>query len=498
MINNVSEERIRLIFGLKLRHARIDKKLSLSELADRAGLSVSYLNEIEKGKKYPKTDKITLLANALDTDYDSMVSLKLPKPLAPIATLLTSNFLDEIPLAVFGINTAKLVDIMSAAPAKVNAFIAAIIDISRNYNLTQKQFLSAVSQSYQELHENYFEELETAADQCRAVLGWSQANLTNEQLTTALLDQYKVLIDENSLSQYPELTTFRSLFIKGKPHRLLIDRNLSAEQKKFILAKEIGYHFLGLDLQQRTYIYQSWVNTNTFDQALINFKASYFAGAIQMPQAIFADDLRQWLSQTTWQPDEVLRLLKRYGVTLETFMYRLTNLLPKFLGLNQLFFIRFNHESGSDVYDLNKEIHLSQRHNPHANKWGEHYCRRWLSINIFQQLDTQAEGVVVAAQRSRYHDSKNEYLIISMARRVLANPNRNVSMTIGILLNGDTKRKIKFWDCEAIRVRKVNVTCERCSIADCESRAAEPTIYQENQQIDRITHLINELSAASK
>ncbi|HNI45757.1 MAG TPA: helix-turn-helix transcriptional regulator, partial [Chitinophagales bacterium] len=89
MINNVSEERIRLIFGLKLRHARIDKKLSLSELADRAGLSVSYLNEIEKGKKYPKTDKITLLANALDTDYDSMVSLKLPKPLAPIATLLT-------------------------------------------------------------------------------------------------------------------------------------------------------------------------------------------------------------------------------------------------------------------------------------------------------------------------------------------------------------------------------------------------------------------------
>ena len=44
------EENIRLIFGLKIKQLRNDKKLSLQELAQRSNLSVSYLNEIEKGE----------------------------------------------------------------------------------------------------------------------------------------------------------------------------------------------------------------------------------------------------------------------------------------------------------------------------------------------------------------------------------------------------------------------------------------------------------------
>ncbi|MBM3411278.1 MAG: helix-turn-helix domain-containing protein, partial [Bacteroidetes bacterium] len=44
------EENIRLIFGLKMRQLRIDAGLSLSDLADRTGISVSYLNEIERAR----------------------------------------------------------------------------------------------------------------------------------------------------------------------------------------------------------------------------------------------------------------------------------------------------------------------------------------------------------------------------------------------------------------------------------------------------------------
>jgi transcriptional regulator with XRE-family HTH domain len=46
-------------FGLKLKQARTNKDLSIY-LAKITELSKSYLNEIEKGKKYPKTDKIIL------------------------------------------------------------------------------------------------------------------------------------------------------------------------------------------------------------------------------------------------------------------------------------------------------------------------------------------------------------------------------------------------------------------------------------------------------
>ncbi len=58
----LTKSNIKLIFGLKLKQLRISRNLSLSDLANRSSLSVSYLNEIESGKKYPKSDKIIALA----------------------------------------------------------------------------------------------------------------------------------------------------------------------------------------------------------------------------------------------------------------------------------------------------------------------------------------------------------------------------------------------------------------------------------------------------
>ena len=56
----MQEDYIKLIFGLKMKQLRSGKDLSLFKLSKQTGLSKSYLNEIEKGKKYPKTDKIVL------------------------------------------------------------------------------------------------------------------------------------------------------------------------------------------------------------------------------------------------------------------------------------------------------------------------------------------------------------------------------------------------------------------------------------------------------
>ena len=54
---------IRYIFGMKLRNFRHEKGYGLKELAALTGLSISYINEIEKGKKYPKAEKIMSLAD---------------------------------------------------------------------------------------------------------------------------------------------------------------------------------------------------------------------------------------------------------------------------------------------------------------------------------------------------------------------------------------------------------------------------------------------------
>ncbi|MFT6199799.1 MAG: transcriptional regulator with XRE-family HTH domain, partial [Vicingaceae bacterium] len=120
----MKEDYIKIIFGLKLKQIRTDKNLSLFGLSKLSGLSKSYLNEIENGKKYPKTDKISILSEKLDVPYDQMVSLKLDKNLAPIGDLLKSKILKEIPLELFGIKESTLIDIVANAPVKVNAFIS--------------------------------------------------------------------------------------------------------------------------------------------------------------------------------------------------------------------------------------------------------------------------------------------------------------------------------------------------------------------------------------
>ena len=63
----MSSEHIRLILGLKLNQARIDSDLSLQALSKQVGLSVSYLNEIEKGKS---------ACLGMDQETDSIPSLQ--------------------------------------------------------------------------------------------------------------------------------------------------------------------------------------------------------------------------------------------------------------------------------------------------------------------------------------------------------------------------------------------------------------------------------------
>ncbi len=141
----VKEENIKLIFGLKAKLLRQTANLSLSELSKLTGISVSYINEIEKGKKYPKANKISSLADSLGTSYDWLVSLKLDRKFAPLADLLKSNILSELPLDIFGLEPRHILELISGAPDKLNAFISTLIEISRHYNVSVENFYFSAS-----------------------------------------------------------------------------------------------------------------------------------------------------------------------------------------------------------------------------------------------------------------------------------------------------------------------------------------------------------------
>ncbi|MGB0985272.1 MAG: helix-turn-helix domain-containing protein, partial [Saprospiraceae bacterium] len=205
-----NSQNTKIIFGLKVKQLRKEQELSFQDLKELSGLSVSYLNEIEKGKKYPRNDKIEALANALKTTYDELTSQKLSKNLLPLSNLLDSNLLHELPFDLFGIDAAKVVEIIANAPTKVGAFISALMEISSKYELQQENFYFAALRSYQELHENYFEELEEQVDKFVGEFRIStNGNVSFDTLARVLQKKYRYKIDTDAFREQPELQIMR-------------------------------------------------------------------------------------------------------------------------------------------------------------------------------------------------------------------------------------------------------------------------------------------------
>ncbi|SHJ32156.1 helix-turn-helix domain-containing protein [Desulfofundulus thermosubterraneus] len=62
-----------LSLGDKIRIMRNEKNLSLQELAERAGISLSYLSEIERGTVYPALSTLKRIAEALEVSPTSIM-----------------------------------------------------------------------------------------------------------------------------------------------------------------------------------------------------------------------------------------------------------------------------------------------------------------------------------------------------------------------------------------------------------------------------------------
>jgi len=62
----LSGEHLRFVLGLKLKSLRQEQGAPLKLVAARSGLSISYLSEIEKGKKYPTPEKLIAYESGVD------------------------------------------------------------------------------------------------------------------------------------------------------------------------------------------------------------------------------------------------------------------------------------------------------------------------------------------------------------------------------------------------------------------------------------------------
>ncbi|MCQ4035272.1 helix-turn-helix domain-containing protein [Kaistella montana] len=458
---------IKTVFGLKLKQQRQKKNWSLQDLANETGMSKSYLNEIENGKKFPKHDKIIHISEKLGCSYDDLVSTKLDKSLAPFTEILQSDFFKEIPLELFGINKSNLISIISDAPKKVTAFINTLIEISQNYNLGKERFYFAVLRSFQELYDNYFPEIEEKA-QSYFIENQLNAKPKAEDFEQLLIQSFGYEIRTMNFENFGASGKLRSLFIPEKK-LLLLNEMLSEDQRTFIFAKEIGFNVLNLNPRPNTY---SWLDFTSFESLLNNFHAAYFAGCLLIPKDAVTEKLNDFFQSKEWEPEVFDQLIQEFTNSPETFYYRLTNILPPELGIKDLFYLCFTKKKNSDKIQIFKELHLNQQQAPHANATNEHYCRRWIAVKNLVSLKENEK--LTDAQISHYKDSGLSYLVISTSQKNPFSDGTNRSYCLGILLNTNSLKKIKFAKSDRIKTINVGVTCETCSISDCEVRQAPP------------------------
>jgi hypothetical protein len=261
---------------------------------------------------------------------------------------------------------------------------------------------------------------------------------------------------------------------------------------------------------------------HSYTQILNEFKASYVAGAVLMPQEPLETDVEAFFQEKHFEPERLWEMMKKYHVTAEMLFHRLTEVLPgKRFGIKKLHFLRFQHnrtlqqESQEwQVFSLTKLLNLSSLPFAYGESSGEKYCRRYNAIQALREMRQALEAghvdeqafyarPMIRAQRSRFVNEAyrdNTYLCLTMARPLELQPNILSSVTIGFVVDDHFKNTVRFWD-DTVRIAPahrhvidVGHTCQRCplSAAECTDRAAEAVIFREEQRQKEMQRLLRE------
>ena len=477
---------LKFILGLKIRQLRDKRDLSLKELSEVSGLSISYLNEIEKGKKYPTIEKLAALAQGLQIDLGELVSFKTGRNLHPLLKFLESDMVEKVPLELFGLSESDVMDLMGHDPEKFASFVLTILQVSRSFDIKMDDIYTAALKSYIEAHDNYFPEIEKLAKKMKTEWGFQSDEIKLSEIKKIITEKYKYEIDEKVIGNNISLSQTRFLAKRSTTSKLFLNSRSKDSEKVFCIAKELGHIVLGA---------KKFSGEKNLGEKLDDFKTSYFAGALLLEEKMFSKDLKQIFSHQKFEPDFFTKLISKYNVSTEVLFHRLTQVLSSNFKVNELFFLGISTKiEGAEKFEIYNELHLGQLHSPHAIRMHENYCRRWVAIKSLKYLkDNMSLDNYLLGQISEGLNGQ-KYFSLSLARKSSLDNHVLNSLTIGFLVNDELKNAIKFLDDKNLKQIPIGQTCERCPRAECGDRVASAIIYQ--QELERVSQieLISELT----
>lgn len=506
-----------ILIGNKLSRARKDAKLTLRQLAERTEEPVSTLSDQERGDASLDINRLERLSKALEKPFSDFFPAIQTEEQRAIADMIDSRWgqIDRL----FGLgkdSRRSLLRSVVANPTISRNVVGTIENLLHQFRISNHDIIQALLKAHQQHRGSYFDDTEEEALSFRKdfenqwplhkPLSRDEVNLLEK-----LLSDEGYYINSELLGAEPDsrLADVRWIYARDrKAPQLYVNTSLSLPQRAFLYARELYYarNLKGADAPHLPY---AEAPPESFGQALDFYHASYFAGAVLIPQPAFEDCFGAFLSQrfdlkSYRDQDDRDRAFKEaflgcaLGATPNTYMVRIGELShtlglhdPAVLKAPEFDFIRFD-DYRPDPVESNRPrgIRLTRSLNMssvadirqvHAH-W--HYCRRWGVTQLLDQLlflkenSNLSDGVhLVKAQQARYIEPFNseegdskELFTFSMAYP-LSFRRTHRGLSIAFPMNDRFKERVAFWEDFPPSHSVEGAACEICSLASsCQER----------------------------
>lgn len=193
--------------------------------------------------------------------------------------------------------------------------------------------------------------------------------------------------------------------------------------------------------------------------------------------------------QSAWNEKLFKDLLQKYPIPVDRFFHRMTQILPKHLGIKELFYLHNVYDRTTKRNEIVRELHLSKPHAPHRMLGSyEHPCSQWL-VHRLTKSHLETGLPQMGLQSSFSSETENRYLVAGMSVQNEFTPNKLDSFSISLDITFQLKGKIS-WTCSS-EISNINIgeTCERC-LLECLSRQAPLQPKYNHEQYAKIMQTI--------
>lgn len=476
----MSEASIRI--GGKIRKLRRDTGLSQAKLAERLGVSASYLNLIEHNKRRLSAPILLKLAAEFDLDARALAEDGSTSLLADIMDVLSDDLFEDLDIA-----TSDARAVVEASPSIARA----LLHLHGAYRKTQSDLRSfatspsedesgdgfsfsrlapaeAVSEFIQEKN-NYFEDLEVEAERIGYEIGsWDTRSL--DAISQYLRKHHRVetvVVSAHDASIAIE-DTQGNASPNGRAQSTPFQRRFDPEARILYLSER---------LSRRSRLFQSAYQTGLIAarpviEMLLNegrlrdedaralgrsALANYFAAALLMPYDRF-------LASVEEARYDIDLLRHRFGQGFEQICHRLTTLNKRGASGAPLHMLRVDAAG-----NISKRFSLSGLPIP---RHGE-ACARW---NVYAAFQRPGE---ILAQVSELPDGSRYFCIARTVKKASGGFGAG-EHTLAIGLGCEEKYASRMIYSEAISlghaalVSQIGVNCRICDRLDCAQRAQAP------------------------